>query len=251
MKILGIVGNLGTGKDTIASILDATCDWVIAAQADELKRCAHRIFELPNHVMFGESSLRSWRDPRADTEDYWSDCHGRVETHEQYVRNLFPEELRDLAVVNLHALIDHFAAVRDKANCRYILQRLGTEWGRETYPNVWVHALGRTLKALRDGGWEYFRERGLVRRQGAPTPEGVAITDCRFDNEIDAVHGWDGKAVWVDASTRVKPSGDTHKSEPKYDDFAHLVDGVIDNNGTLDQLENAVHSLVTNQEFWG
>lgn len=250
MKILGIVGNLGTGKDTIAELLQEHYGWIVAAQADELKRCAHRIFELPNAWMFGASALRSNRDARCDTDEYWLNCHGRVETHEAYVRGLFPEELRDLAVANLHALIDRLSAERSKTSCRHILQLLGTEWGRETYPNVWVHALGRVLKALGDGGWTYDRLRGLQRDDNAPPPDGVVITDCRFDNEIAAVHAWGGKASWVDASKRVAPSGDTHKSEPKYADFAHLVDGVIDNNGSLASLREVVDSLLLSEEFW-
>jgi hypothetical protein len=254
MKVLGLVGNMGVGKDTIAEILRVKHNWIVAALADELKRTTGLIFDLPMHVMFGESKLRATRDDRVFTNEYWAECEDRILANKQRILNLFPPKHQEEAWIALYRELSHFASNREKCTARYFLQRMGTEWGRSVYVNVWVDALGVTISNLKTGRFGYSREYGLslddIPDYPVDVPVGVAVTDCRFDNEIWATHHWGGKAIWVDASGRVKPSGDTHASEPTYENFKALVDGKIDNNGSPTDLEHAVDSLVQDKEFW-
>lgn len=60
---------------------------------------------------------------------------------------------------------------------RQLLQTLGTEWGRTlVHPDVWVRA---TMNRVAGMGW-------------------VVISDCRFDNEAQAVRAAGGLVIWID-----------------------------------------------------
>jgi len=73
---------------------------------------------------------------------------------------------------------------------RLALQRLGTEWARECYPDTWVQYLLRTCAVLGRGFHGYNRAKGLVAfstmTPGSELPpvEAVVVPDVRFINEI-------------------------------------------------------------------
>jgi hypothetical protein len=98
---------------------------------------------------------------------------------------------------------------------RRLLQRLGTEAGRQTlWDSIWIDA---ALTGL------------------APDAR-VCIGDCRFKNEAEAVRERGGKIVRV---TRhgVGPAND-HISEHALDDFDF--DHYLNNNGSLDDYRRSV-----------
>lgn len=99
---------------------------------------------------------------------------------------------------------------------RRLQQILGTEVGREILPgSVWVDT----------GMAEVARHRRDL--------ASVVITDCRFDDEAEAVRAAGGKVVRVVRPSLPKPT-DAHASESGISD--HLVDREIVNDGTLDDL---------------
>lgn len=99
---------------------------------------------------------------------------------------------------------------------RYLLQRLGTEAGRQTlWDSIWIDA------AL----------------TGHSEDDRLVVTDARFINEFDAVVGRGGY-VWRIDRTGVGPAND-HLSETEainYDKFSLF----IENNGSLDDLKSVV-----------
>lgn len=105
------------------------------------------------------------------------------------------------------------------AQVRPLMQRLGTEVGREMFgKNFWVDY---ALDNLPDGAM-------------------VVFTDVRFPNEADAIKALGGE-VW-----RVNRQGfgaaNAHESETAMDDYEF--DYVIDNDSTLENLEDLVaHGL--------
>jgi len=112
---------------------------------------------------------------------------------------------------------------------RVLLQRLGTEVGRELIgDNVWVDATLNRIK--RDGN-----ENG-----------NIVLTDTRFPNEAEAVNcmniggRWDSYVVRVNRPG-VGPAGD-HPSETSLDDYPF--DFYIDNDGDLTDLQVTVLSMV-------
>jgi len=108
---------------------------------------------------------------------------------------------------------------------RELLQTLGTEWGREM---------------VRDDIWI----RIAMRRAAEYTH--VAVTDVRFTNEAEAIVDAGGQVWRVERpGAGLGGAAGEHASEAGIPD--HLVNQVIRNVGTLDDLEEAVdaacHSL--------
>lgn len=108
---------------------------------------------------------------------------------------------------------------------RQFLQRLGTDVGRAFDENLWVKRwIARANTALATG-------------------RGVVVTDVRFPNELEAVRSLGGKVYRVERN-QGRPDAspvDAHASETALD--TAVFDGVILNNGTLDDLDRVVGDL--------
>lgn len=108
---------------------------------------------------------------------------------------------------------------------RWALQQLGTEWGRECCPDIWVRLAMRNAYA-----------RGL---QGIHT----VITDVRFVNEAQAIRD-QGGTVWrverVDVRNGNLPDKHQSESELYSPEFERLISGYVDNRDTLQALEARV-----------
>lgn len=105
---------------------------------------------------------------------------------------------------------------------RVLLQTLGTEWGRDTIrDDIWVR----------------------IAMQRAAEVTHAAITDVRFANEAQAIRDAGG-VVWrvVRPLAVLDEEAARHPSEAGIADG--LVDAVIDNSGTLDDLEAAIRRLL-------
>ena len=106
---------------------------------------------------------------------------------------------------------------------RRLLQTLGTDWGRNMiHPEIWVMA---TMQRVMDGG-DY------------------CIPDVRFVNEAAAIKARGGVVWRVDRRSRstLDPAAASHESErgipPEY------LDAVIQNDGTLADLQAAVDATL-------
>lgn len=143
------------------------------------------------------------------------------------VRRPFAEPLKRIAQ-QIYALSDEqvYGRLKDVLDerygltPRYILQRLGTEVGRAIHPDTWVFAWENAL------------------RQAADCL--VVADDVRFDNEAQAIHRLGGMVFLV--SRRLPAADDEHPSERGI--HPALVDQVLDNNGSPEQLEERLLWLV-------
>ena len=97
---------------------------------------------------------------------------------------------------------------------RGIMQKMGTEVGRSIHENAWVNAL---FNKYNNQWW--------------------IIPDTRFPNEAEAIKNRGGKLIRVNRNQFVIV--DTHPSETSLDDYTDW-DFVIDNNGTMEELEEKV-----------
>jgi len=101
---------------------------------------------------------------------------------------------------------------------REFLQRYGTESHRQVFgDNFWVDYAMYSASETRD----------------------VVFTDVRFPNEAAAIHGRGGIIIQV---LRDLDDSDTHASETPLPD--HLIDVRLDNNGTIEDLHDAVRAMV-------
>ena len=125
---------------------------------------------------------------------------------------------------------------------RHILQLMGTEAGRNVFhENLWVDSLEKRMS----------RDHNYV------------ITDVRFPNEMDMIHSLGGKIVRVvrgeepewysNAVTTNQIHAGKVQSLSKYPEVhysewawvGHVVDYVIENNGSLEELKSQVETYLT------
>ena len=219
MKLIGIAGRAGAGKDTVADILVKQAGYVKVALADPMKRACAEWFEWGAETLWGPSEKRN-------------EPHDRL----------------------------------GGLTARKALQTLGTEFGRACYENVWVDYAIRTATFLLSGeektslppmrpsydaergaSWRVAHHDGLrsdgSRRYRPDHPQGVCISDVRFPNEVAAIRAAGGR-IWrvvrpVEGATE---TWRLHESEAHVDQLD--VDTTIINAGSLEQLADAIHTLM-------
>jgi hypothetical protein len=162
-----ICGGAGDGKDTVAAYITKHCNSVAIAQADPMKRFAATVFGFSEHQLWGPSEARNAPDERFASEDAWSAAAHGVRTASSWLRDIGVPDL-DAAAASLWTWFvqlaeDHGfmplpigrAMVRVGPSerlltPRYMLQTLGTEWGRTFSPLIWnVHAPAHGARAAR------------------------------------------------------------------------------------------------------
>jgi hypothetical protein len=108
---------------------------------------------------------------------------------------------------------------------RYVMQTLGTEWGRNLIgEEFWTTIFGRRIKQF----------------------DKVVCTDMRFPNEVGYVHALNGITVRVERPGAAKTGGDEHPSETSIDTLP--VDYVIQNDGTIADLALKLNGILI-EEF--
>jgi len=113
------------------------------------------------------------------------------------------------------------AFVEDKETLtpRQILQQLGTEVGRQIHPSAWVNALFVDYTSKNHNKW--------------------IISDVRFPDEAQAIKDRGGILIKVNRDT----DDDQHESETALDGYTGW-DYVIDNNGSIEGLIDQVETVL-------
>lgn len=223
--IIGICGKAGSGKDTVADILVRDLGFVKVAFADPLKRVCKDIFNFSDEQLWGPSEKRNepdFRYLRTPHQQGFDPVDGRPTTIDaQY---LTP---------------------------RYALQQLGTEWGRDCYPDIWIEYAMRIAKELMAGRGSYTAKKGLdYAIDGGGhylKPAGVVISDVRFVNEVEGLKARGAKVIRIHRPLQgLKGVAGAHRSETEMDSIpAELFDEVLKNDGSLEDLVVMSHALVS------
>lgn len=112
---------------------------------------------------------------------------------------------------------------------RQLLQKFGTEVGRNISPNLWVDVLMNDYIKAKSDGYE----------------EDWIVTDVRFENEANAIRENGGILIRLNRNTGFN---DQHSSETALDDYKNF-DLIIDNDGTLDELIDKVYNFMKEFKF--
>lgn len=139
---------------------------------------------------------------------------------------------------------------------RYALQQLGTNWGRDCYPNIWVEYALRTAKILLESTYEdskvkgyhplYYSARGGIwEGQNPRHVRGVVISDVRFENEVRCIKEAGGKVFCLRRGSGLAGEAGQHKSEQELQNIPEkYFEGIIDNREwSLEQLEDRMNRI--------
>ena len=170
--ILGLLGPAGSGKDLVADWFVKNKNFVKVSFADPMKRFVLKSFPGMTEVrLWGPSEERN-KDFEVD-DAWWYEVIGlfgsATEEIVQKVLSHLDLSSRALAYNDLYTWLTNLRrSYPYTISARVILQTLGTEWGRQVDPLLWVrygHQIAQEHKA-----YNSFN--------------GVIIPDHRFKNEV-------------------------------------------------------------------
>lgn len=244
--IILLCGSAGSGKDTVGQIIARDYDAVCLGQADPMKRFVLKVFDsFTEEDLWGPSDLRN-------VETYWSKSGAehvaaQFDTHcTAFVDEVLPDLSKAKGAKARGSLLewfDNFAWPKLESGAgispRYVLQTIGTEWGRYQSVDMWSNYAIKAARQLLAGGCDYDRTVG-VRKDDVSYALAV-ITDGRFRNEVLNVRALGGAALRIDRASdtsAVEAAGvKGHASEKELTGIpSHFFSGEISNTGTLDQL---------------
>ena len=222
--LVGISGQAGSGKDTCADYLIKTYGFVRVSFADPMKRFVQDVFDMTDDQIWGPSEKRNAPDPRYVHEATYASKNEPYAPH-SYSATLTP---------------------------RFALQTLGTEWGRNCYPDVWVkYAIRIHTKMQEDRFTHYSQKHGLhAHLSGCPQRDygeaRVVIADVRFKNEIEGIRKAGGYLVRVvregakgDVGVKGHASEEEQKSIPD-----EMFDAVIYNHEGFPAYHAAIEKIL-------
>lgn len=246
VPIVIFCGPAGSGKDTAAQFLAKNHGAVLLAQADPMKRFARDLYGFTDQALWGPSEEREKPFPittlgRQENEDLMLRWVGQELGIREVDKAVF--RLKSWNEGTLHEAEQNL--ITGFISARKVLQTLGTEWGRNLSPALWVEAAVHIAERLLEGGYAYTREGGPKAEAGARPAPFVAIADGRFANEVLTVRRHGGIAVRI-LGRRGGVTNAGHRSETELEVIpGHFYDATIHNVGTLAELEMAVNSIVT------
>lgn len=131
---------------------------------------------------------------------------------------------------------------------REALQKLGSEWGRTCYPNVWVEYAIRIANTILDSprSFDYQKTLGIIPSDRSHNPvQGVVIPDCRFVNEVNAVKNAKGTMIRiVREGAGLSGNAALHDSELEQQSIPDSeFNYIVENNSSLKDLGSKINSI--------
>jgi hypothetical protein len=160
--------------------------------------------------------------------------HGKTSVA-KYIKKYMESKGKSVLIFNYADTLKFFAkeyfgwdgAKDDKG--RSILQKIGTDIGRERNPNIWVNI---ALEFIKTFGQDF---------------DYIVIADCRFENEISLLKqsGYKVFSIWIfrpDFDNGLTQEQKNHPSETSLLDFSF--DAVLSCPTGLDKLEYKIYSFL-------
>lgn len=233
MSIIALTGRIGSGKDTVASIIQELypeMNWQIKGFADKLRQVASIFIGIPPE----ELKKQEIKERALGVEwDYFLGKYESIETPHIFSSATKHTSLESCKSFDANGSVKCIAAGHHQMTVRQFLQELGTDAIRNgLHPNSWVNALMCDYKVdsnvliFHGASGPYPKELGTCKYPN------WLITDCRFQNEYDAIVQKEGTCVRIVRPDNPYPHSN-HISETALDGVELLT---IINDGNLDQL---------------
>ena len=208
--IIGVCGQIGSGKDTVATMLEDR-EFVRVSFATSLKDACAAIFHWPRDLL--EGNTKDGREWREQVDPWWASRLG--------IENFSP---------------------------RWALQNVGTEVFRNNFhPDAWVISAEKRIQAFSDEGLNvvisdlrFWNEYRMIQRTGGV----VWCVERGTRPEWVPSATLDSKAIGAGCVPlgHMKNYSEVHASEWMWRGFDF--DSMIMNNGSLEDLEFAVNSQI-------
>ena len=208
--IIGVVGFISSGKDTIADYLVNIHQFRRESFANTLKDACAAVFQWDRELLEGRTKQsRAWREQR---DEWWSNRLGR---------DITP---------------------------RWVLQYWGTEVFRQGFhDDIWIASLENKLRKTTDdvviSDCRFPNEINAIKQAGGKVIRVVRGPDPEWYSVAEAVHAGPTHTAWSLSKTALSKYN-IHASETAW--VGTNFDAVIDNNGTMDHLYRQINNLVLN-----
>lgn len=207
--IVGLSGFIGSGKDTVADIICKRYNFNRESFADNLKNCLSTIFNWDRTLLEGKTE--NSRKWRETVDQWWA---SRLN-----IENFTP---------------------------RYAMQHFGTDVCRNHfYDEIWIASLEKKIlendNSVVISDARFLNELRSIKRMGGYTIRIKRDNDPDwFETAIEANYG--------DQAAKLKLKNlNIHPSE--YSWAGYQFDAIIENDGTIEDLENTVVTLMENLEL--
>jgi len=251
--IIGILGVAGSGKDTAGKLMVEQHGCYSMAFADALKVFCQWMFGWTAEQLWGPSSARNALDESLSLYQC-SACGYFSRALQDEIAESAPED--DILCPSCYEFT-LASAWLTALSPRFALQHLGTEWARTLKQDAHIDFTLSRIRSVqcagptRDPLWSVLPTEVLQQRlipalhHGNPS---VFISDCRFKNEVERIQAEGGRVFRIvrDSCEDTTTTGIAgHASEAEQLNIPDSsLDGIIDNNGTLTQLQTQLRTLL-------
>jgi hypothetical protein len=195
IPVIILVGQAGSGKDTVGKIIADRYNGVCIGQADPMKRFVRDVFGFTPESLWGTTELRNVVRPINIRE-----AHERYNYQKcTWLDSILPpgSDIRP-ASDKLDIWWNTYIEGNGQLSARSVLQTLGTEFGRQSVDSrLWTNLAYDTALGILTGGTSYSRDLGTTKQPGTNF-DFVVITDGRFRNEVVSVTSRNGVAIKID-----------------------------------------------------
>lgn len=253
--LIGILGEAGSGKDEAAQHLVQKLGFYSLALADPIKIYCSWMFGWDAEQLYGPSEKRNEEDERYP----FVRCPSCGFT----LYNMDPIDLEaDSAQCEMCSAIRAPHEWLANLSTRFALQSLG-DWARNFNCDAYVNFALLRARAIAEAAdydplWEALTRLGEIERRWQDDPgepvDRVVISDVRLTNEVKGIQKAHGRVYRIRRSVR-KDSTTTgipqHNSEVQQRAILdEQLDGVIENDSTLEELHSTLNQLVSTQRDW-